>query len=253
MQPRAIPASAAEILPLRTRYRQEMNCQIVHDSIHQRPGWTTSYLLQIDGATAGFGSVAIAGPWKDKPTLLEFYVLREQRTHVFALFEAFHASSNANFIELQSNDAIFAAMLHTYARNIVSEKIVFYDHHTTAISVQGAAVRCLSSAKETQKCIEERRGGAEWLLELDGQEAGKGGILFHYNIPYGDIYMEVSESFRRRGLGSYLVQELKSLAYELGAVPAARCSPDNIASRHTLQKAGFVPYAHMLTGAIVNP
>src|SRR5688500_16839091 len=63
--------------------------------------------------------------------------------------------------------------------------------------------------------------------------------------------MEISESFQRRGHGSYLVQELKRLAYELGAVPCARCNTTNIASRRTLEKAGFVPFAHMLTGVIV--
>src|ERR1022692_3123677 len=41
-----------------------MNCQIVHDSIHRRPGWTREYALELDGATVGFGSVAIAGPWR---------------------------------------------------------------------------------------------------------------------------------------------------------------------------------------------
>ena len=46
------------------------------------------------------------------------------------------------------------------------------------------------------------------------------------------------------------MQELKRVAYELGAIPAARCSPDNVASRRTLQKAGFVPFAHMLVGTL---
>jgi GNAT superfamily N-acetyltransferase len=62
--------------------------------------------------------------------------------------------------------------------------------------------------------------------------------------------MDVAEPFRRRGFGAYLVQELKRAAYGLGSIPGARCSPDNVASRLTLQKAGFVPYAHMLNGAI---
>jgi hypothetical protein len=39
--------------------------------------------------------------------------------------------------------------------------------------------------------------------EVDGAVAGKGGILFHYNQPYGDMYMEVHEPFRRRGFGGY--------------------------------------------------
>ena len=85
---------------------------------------------------------------------------------------------------------------------------------------------------------------------MDGNVVGKGGILFHYNRPYGDLYMEVTEPFQRRGLGSYLIQELKRVCYELGAVPCARCNPTNIASRRTLQRAGFVPFAHILNGSI---
>ena len=74
--------------------------------------------------------------------------------------------------------------------------------------------------------------------------------MFHYNVPYADIYMDVVEPFRRRGFGSYLVQELKRFAYELGSIPCARCSPTNIASRKTLQNAGLVPFAHILNGSI---
>src|SRR5262249_62021949 len=91
---------------------------------------------------------------------------------------------------------------------------------------------------------------AKWLLEIEGNIAATGGILYHYNRPYGDIYMAVAESFRRRGLGAYLVQELKRICYEQGSVPAARCNPANVASRKTLQKAGFVPCGCMLHGVV---
>jgi hypothetical protein len=50
------------------------------------------------------------------------------------------------------------------------------------------------------------------------------------------------------GLGAYFAQELKRIAYEMGGIPAARCDTDNVASRKTLQKAGFVPFAHILVG-----
>jgi len=93
-------------------------------------------------------------------------------------------------------------------------------------------------------------GGAEYQLLLDGATVATGGLMFHYNVPYTDIYMETVEPFRRRGFGSYLVQELKRCAYELGSIPCARCSPANVASRKTLQKAGLVPFAHILNGSI---
>lgn len=250
MRAHARLATADDVLPLRVRYREEMACQVVHDSIHRRPGWTLTYLLETSGEVVGFGSLAIAGPWQDRPTLFEFYVLPEHRRHAFDLFEALLATSGARLMEIQSNDALLAVMLHGYARDIASEKIVFHDRFTTALPAQGATLRCVTSDEETRKHIEQRQGGAEFVLEVAGEQAGQGGVLFHYNRPYGDIYMDIAEPFRRRGFGSYLVQELKRLTYQLGAVPCARCSPTNIASRRTLQKAGFVPFAHMLTATV---
>jgi GNAT superfamily N-acetyltransferase len=242
-------SSNREILPFRTRYRQEMNCQIVHDSIHRREGWTLSYLLGLNGLPVGFGSIAIAGPWKEKPTVFEFYVLPEHRPRGFDLFEAFLAASGARFFEAQSNDTLFTVLVHTYGCNLSSEKIVFHDAVTTAHQANGAALRRLTPEEKIQECIEWRQGGGEWALELHGQLVGNGGMLFHYNRPYGDIYMEVIEEFRRRGFGSYLVQELKRECRERGVIPCARCDPANTASRRTLLAAGFSPFAHILIGS----
>jgi hypothetical protein len=44
------------------------------------------------------------------------------------------------------------------------------------------------------------------------------------------------------------MQELERAAYEMGKVPAARCSPTNAASRATLQMAGLLPCASVLAG-----
>ncbi|HYN24110.1 MAG TPA: GNAT family N-acetyltransferase [Pyrinomonadaceae bacterium] len=252
MRAQAKLSSDEEVLPLRTRYREEMNCQIVHDSIHRREGWTLSYLLDLGGITAGFGSIAIGGPWKDKPTVFEFYVLPEHRSRAFVLFEAFLAASRAPFFEVQTNDALPTVMALTYGQDIGTEKIVFHDRVTTAHLPNAAILRRVTSEEELRMSLEQRQGGGEWLLEVDGNVAATGGILFHYNRPYGDIYMEVTEPFRRRGLGSYLVQELKRVCYELGAIPCARCNTTNIASRRTLQRAGFVPVAHILIGSIAS-
>ena len=245
-------ASNDVILPFRVRYRAEMACQIVHDSIHSRPGWTRSYLLAAGGKAAGFGTLAIAGPWQERPALLEFYVVPEWRTAAFELFEVLLAATGAQQMEIQSNDALPMVMLHTYAQQIVSEKIVFRDGLTTALTSPSAALRPTISAEQARAHQQARQGGPDWVLEVNGSAAGRGGVLFHYNLPYGDIYMEVDEPFRRQGWGAYLVQQLKLAAYEMGAIPCARCSPDNVASRRTLQRAGFVPYAHILTGAIGN-
>ena len=247
----ATVASNHEVLPLREQYRHEMNCQIVHDSIHRRAGWTTTYLLRVEGLAAGFGSIAIAGPWTDKPTLFEFYLLPEHRGRAFNLFEALLAASDARFMTIQSNNQLLSVMLHTYAREISGDAIVFHDRLTTTLPAMGAILHCKTPEEETRRCIDERQGGPEWTMDLDGTTVATGGILFHYNRPYGDIYMDVAEPYRGRGFGSYMVQELKRIAYELGSIPAARTGAQNIASRKTLQKAGFVPCANILNGTIV--
>ena len=76
-------ASLDDILPWRDMYRLEMSCQIIHDSIHSRPGWTQEYLLCAGEVRVGYGSMAIAGPWKEKPTLYEFYLVPQHRSQVF--------------------------------------------------------------------------------------------------------------------------------------------------------------------------
>jgi len=62
-----------EILSLRDLYRQEMNCQIVHDSYHAR-GFTDSYLIRGDGRLRD--TVVWRQPERSgRDVIKEFYVL----------------------------------------------------------------------------------------------------------------------------------------------------------------------------------
>jgi GNAT superfamily N-acetyltransferase len=250
MKTSATAATVEEIKPWRDLYRHEMNCQIVADSLDSRKGWTQPYFLSVDGSTVGYGSVAIGGPWKDRPTIFQYYVLPQHRSRVFDFFEALLAASRAMVIHAQTNDTLLTTMLHAYGRSIESESIIFQDRLTTWHPARNAVFR-KARPDDAGKVFEHKHEPeGDWVIESEGRIAATGGILFHYNRPYGDIFMEVAEPFRRRGFGSYLVQELKRVCYEQGNVPAARCSPKNIASRETLQKAGFVPCGHILNGAI---
>jgi GNAT superfamily N-acetyltransferase len=257
MQGKAMPASAhrvelREIEGMRDIYRQEMNCQIIHDSIHARPGWTHEYVLTEDDAQIGYGSIAVAGPWQANPTVYEFFVLPQNRRHIFDLFIALLTSSQATVIETQSNDPLLTTMLHTFAPTVSSESILFHDKLTTAHAPPEAQFRKVCPEDAPQIAQHELDSGAEWVVAVRGFVAAAGDILYHYNRPYGDIYMKVGDSFRRRGFGTYLVQELKRVCYEGGSVPAARCNPRNVASRQTLQRAGFVPCGHILTGKVAT-
>ena len=133
-----MPRVSAEETPLeqirgwRDMYRVEMSCQIVHDSIHDRAGWTREYVLSLAGTPVGYGSLAVGGPWRDKPTLYEFYVVPHHRLRMFDLFRALLAASGAVSIEVQSNDPLATVMCHTFAGGVASEAILFEDSQVTS-------------------------------------------------------------------------------------------------------------------------
>ena len=233
------PVEVTEILPWRELYRQEMNCQIVHDSLHARRGLDAALPHRIwTEKRRDTGRSRWAGRGPERGPSSSSMCWRSSARVSSRRLRRCRSASAADAIETQTNDVMLTAMLHTWAHDVVSEKIIFEDKLTTAYRVPGAVLR-------------KREPEGDWmLLEVGGEVAATGGILYHYNRPYGDIWMEVAEPFRGRGFGTYLVQELKRICHEGGSVPCARCNTGNVASRETLQKAGFVPCAHMLSGKL---
>jgi GNAT superfamily N-acetyltransferase len=242
------PVPLEEILPLRELYRQEMNCQIVHDSLPGR-GFGNLFLLRVDGRVAGYGFV-MGYRGEPKDMIKEFYVLPAHRGSSLEMFRRLIETSQARRIEAQTNDVLLTLMLYDCATEITSRTVVFRDALTTSLVVLGATFRQATEADKERIFEHKVEPIGDWLIETDGAVAATGGILFHYNVPYGDIFMEVDEPYRRRGYGSYLVQELKRVCYEMGRIPAARCNITNAGSRATLQKAGLFPCARILSGVL---
>lgn len=225
-----------DITPLRELHRQAMNCQIVHDSFSRR-GFSDPYLIHVEGRLAGYALVAN----KHYPdTVDEFHTFPAYRAAALPMFRELLEVSQAKAIRAQTNDRLLVMMLYDCAKEITSEAILFADADTTHLTCPTATLR------------KDSEGECNWVIESEGVAVAKGGVLFHYNPPYGDIYMEVEESHRQRGFGSYLVQELKRIAYETGKIPAARCNVDNVVSRRTLQKAGLLPCGRILLGKVVR-
>jgi GNAT superfamily N-acetyltransferase len=243
------PSELSEIEPMREVYRKEMNCQIIHDSIHVRTGWSREFaFFTKDGAVIGYGSVAVGGPWRDNPALYEFFVDPEHRLRIFDAFTGLLQVCGAKTIETQSNDPLLTVMLHVFARNPRAESILFEEGFQTSLCPQGAGFRATVASDADALNRFELDDSAAWVATMNHEVAGAGGVLYHYNRPYGDVYMKVAEPFRRLGLGAYLVQELKAICRAGGSVPAARCNVGNLPSRKTLQKAGFVPCGVLIVG-----
>lgn len=246
---------------MRGLYRQEANCQIIHDSALGR-GIADPYLILVDGRVGGYGGV-----WnKYSPDrVMEFYTLPHLRAAALPMFRELLAVSGAREIEAQTNMPSMLLMLLDCGTNLFSENILFADAFTTQLPNPGGRFRLSTPADVPPPEPESEPSSAprpprppegDWVIEADDDSNAPGGIvaaggfLCHYNPPYGDIYMGVAESARRRGFGSYIVQELKRVCYEAGKRPAARCNPTNAGSRRTLQRAGFLPCGRLLVGAV---
>jgi GNAT superfamily N-acetyltransferase len=241
-------AEVNDIHPLRDLYRQEMSCQIIHDSFPRR-GFSDPYLLRLAGRVAGYGLVAN----QHYPnTVNEFYTVPGCRAMALPMFRHLLEVSQATKIRSQSNDRLMLLMLYDCAADITSDTILFEDSFPTHLHCPTGTFRRVTDADKERLFEHRHEPSGDWMIECDGVAVATGGALFHYNPPYGDLYMEVHESYRRRGFGSYLLQELKKICYEMGKIPAARCNVGNVASRKTLQKAGLLPCGRVLLGNVVR-
>jgi GNAT superfamily N-acetyltransferase len=125
--------------------------------------------------------------------------------------------------------------------------VLFEDHAVTEHVLPGVTFRGLA---DNEKIYADDPG--QFVLEVNGEVVANGGFLLHYNMPFADLFMDVKEDCRRRGYGSYLLQEVKKQCYLAGRIPAARCNVANPVSRATLLKAGLKVIGHMLIGHVKN-
>lgn len=243
------PTTLAAIAGMRDRYRAELACQVVHDSWHAR-GFARPYLLRDAGEVVGYGAVGGA-PGDGDDTLKEFWVVPARRALALPLFRALAAAGGARWVEAQTNDPLLHLMLLDAATDVTAGKVLFDDRVDAALAPPPGATFRRALPDEVARAFPGHAPPfGEWVVEVGGAVVAAGGVLFHYNPPYGDLFMDVVPAHRRRGCGSWLVQELKRACRAMGRVPAARCDPDNVASRRTLERAGMLPCARILRGRL---
>jgi len=190
-------------------------------------------------------AVAYGGVWTrhHKGRVMEFYAVPRSSVDPVRSLRELVTASGATHMEAQTNIASMLRLLRTCATDISEENLLFDDGPPTDLSCPGATFR--------RRREEDDAPEGEWVVSLGGKAVAGGGVLTHYNRPYGDLYLEVREDYRGRGVGSWMVQELRRVAREGGHVPAARCAPGNEASRRTLERGGLVACGSLLVGRVV--
>ena len=215
-----------EVLPLRELYRREMDCQIVHDSL---PGRGFGDDCSCSASTAASRATGFVMGYQGEPQGHGPGVLRPARLSRLGATDVPPARRGER--GQAGRGPVQRRPAHAHALRLR------HGHHER----HGRLPRRPDDEPLRPRCRlpRGRRGGqgadlrapgwsrsASGCSSTDGAIVATGGIATHYNPPYGDLFMEVDEPHRRRGYGSYLIQELKRACYEMGRVPAARCNVD---------------------------
>lgn len=230
---------------LRTEFLKENDIEFCLDKCHLY-GWADTYLIAVDDAVAGYGSVWGKDERKDRDSIFEYYLRKEYRGHDTTIFKEFIGSCGASYIESQSNDKFLAPMFFEFAHEIFAEAILFEESFESQLAIPGAEL--VQSGDNNPKNRDQ-----PYELKFGGEVVATGGLMLNYNFPYADIYYGVEEKHRRKGFGTFIVQELKKEAYKMGRVPAARCSINNMVSKRTMMKAGLGICGWRLVGKINHP
>ena len=239
-------AELGDIQAMRAQFAQELNSLIRYYAWHEA-GWTDPYLLTADHARVGYASVK-GRQRTDRDTIFEFFVVPPFRKLSRQLFRDVIDVSGAAYVECQSNDSRLAEMLFEYTSEINADVVLFADHSVTNHVIADATVR---PRRDDDRIFEHRNQPiGDSVVEVDGEIVATGGYMTQYNAPFADLYMEVREDCRRRGLASLMLQEVKKECYLAGRVPAARCDVSNVASAAALRKAGLRDCGFILTGTI---
>lgn len=248
----AVPSNSGAIAELREQYCREMNAQVVHYSWLER-GFSRAFALRSDGEMVGYGLVGGVGT-EPRSTITEFFIRPAHRDDASTLFRCLIDATGGASVLAQSNDALLARMLGALGANIEELAVLFEDGAMTDRSapVSGMTFRRVNPGDRAGLFAHKSEPVGEWGIEIDGRVVATGGVLHHYNPPFSDLFMEVDERFRRRGIGGYLVQKLRQACRDMGRVPAARCRPTNAASRACLERAGMRPCARLLRGTVAR-
>jgi GNAT superfamily N-acetyltransferase len=239
----------AEIDPLRQAYRAEANCQIIYDSF--LPRWLAdAYAITVDGALVGYGS--LANRYYPRQ-IIAFYLEPAHRINALEIFRELLLVTRATHVRAQTNMPLMTRMLFDTTKNISAEKVLFADGPapTNLPAPDGVKFRQITEA-EAEAFSKEQEVLTNWVLEGKDGIVATGGYLTHYNPPYADIFMAVGDAGRKRGYGSYVVQEICKVVRAEGKIPAARCDPEVTGSRRALERGGLVVCGHLAFGEVVR-
>ena len=232
-------------------------------------GLSPHYEMVVDGERVGYYAA------KDG-CLLQFFVTEPFLPQASALFSDLLATADLMRASVSTVEPSFLSLCLDRQTAVSINTFLYQDHHPVhlAISAFPNAQFCPAlladlpqlikfyqenNEHEDTEAIEEGAGGHEPFVRTliengqvfllrDGREVlGIGECrISQTQKPYADIGMITNNRYRRQGIGAFLLAQLKDYCYSQAVKPICSCAFDNIASRKTIEKAGFITQHRIL-------
>lgn len=243
-------ASLQEIAPLRSQYLDEL-FQAQELFLELKVRKASVYRLSLAKMPVGY--VLLDEP---EQTLLEYYVTRPFLDQVDAIFGKILQRCGIRQAFCKSFDHTLLSCCLTYQKSVRPYGISFREYAPLEQIEAPSPVRVrLANANdiplvvsvneeifEADEEIHEVIGNQNMFLFEQGTTLVGFGI-FQRNIPGRpdfDIGMLVTKPFRRQGYGAYIIRFLTEYCLQNDWRPICGCAIENIASRRTLEKAGYI-------------
>ena len=187
--------------------------------------------------------------------LIEYYLTDKFVPYCFEYFIAITNKLNITKVYCKSFDYLLLKSCIMFSNSYKLFGTLFRDYyiteafHTNDISVRIALETDLpflleqtdelyESPEELIRFVKQQN---VLLFQLDNCLMGCGYIIkVHKDWNYYDIGMWTNSKYRRQGIGSYIISYLKQLCINNKWLPICGCAIDNIASKKTLEKNGFI-------------
>ncbi len=243
-------ASLNEIAPLRAQYLDEL-FEPQELFLELKVRISAAYRLSLANMPVGY--VLLDEPER---TLLEYYVSRPFISHVDAIFGDILQRCAIRQAFCKSFDHTLLSCCMAYQKSVRPVGVLFREYAPLEQPEAPAPVRARFATAndiplitavneeifESDEEIHETVGNQNMFLFEQGTALVGFGI-FQRNIPGRpdfDIGMLVTKPFRRQGYGSYFIRFLTEYCQKNDWRPICGCDVKNIASRLTLEKAGYI-------------
>lgn len=225
------------------RYPQELHCEwIVAKGI--------SYSIESEGEEVGYFICS------EERQLIEFYLIDAILNRKEEIFGRVLKEFQIKSAFCKSFDDVLMCCCHAFCQSCEVEGYLFrFYNNEIAVPLQdGITVRkakemdipmLLTHDSDLYESPEELNYTVSnrmiLMYEKDGILLGCGYLIrILPDKEFFDVGMWVNPAFRNQGYATMIISHLKDTCLKAGYTPVAGCAADNVASRRTLERCGFI-------------